>query len=153
MTVHRDLQTLAAALAPVEREAASLPWSAQDPWRSTTHLGIADGLPLVDLHGLSVRLGLAAVDAALAADLASGAVILVTGRGRHTGGHSKLRTAVLAHLEEQDGVRVVPRGAARVEVVLDEDRARKARAGMGLLFWLFVALLLLGLVAAVLNRL
>ena len=41
----------------------------------------------------------------------------------------------------------------RIWVVLDEDRARKARAGMGLLFWLFVALLLLGLVAAVLNRL
>lgn len=150
MTAQDDVQLLARNLGPVETQAASLPWSAQSPWHCTTHLGISDGLPLIDLHGLSVRLGLEVVEIVLAADLATGGVLLVTGRGRHSGGRSRLREAVIGKLEDNEVPFVLP-SPGRVRVVLDETRYRRSRPGMGLLFWLFVVLLLLAVGATLLD--
>jgi hypothetical protein len=113
---------------------------------------VANGLPCVDLHGLSVRLGLQVVQTVSAGALQTGGAVLITGRGNHTGGRSKLREAVLAHLDEHQ-IPFRPLGPGRVELILDAERVRAARPGMGLLFWLFVLLLLAGVVAAVLNRL
>lgn len=107
-----------------------------------------NGLACVDLHGLSVRLGTRVVAEALGADLSAGGFVVITGRGNHSGGHSKLRTAVEAQLREAE-VWFAPQGPGRFEVQLDSDRVRAARPGLGLLFWLFVALLVLGLAVSI----
>ena len=143
-------------MGPVEAEARRLPWAAERLWTVGSHLGTSNGLPLLDFHALSVRLALNALEVACDTDLATGGVVVITGRGRHTGGHSKLRTAVMAWLDERQesgdlAWRVLDPG--RLEVVFDQERVRGARPGMGVLFWLFVALLLLAIAAVVLNRL
>jgi hypothetical protein len=132
----------------VEERARTLDWAAERPWTRRTHLGASDGLPLIDLHDLSVRLALDAVNAALALDLGTGGLVLVTGRGRHGGGRSPLRDAVQQALSAR-GLQVAPRGPGRLEVVVSPDRAKGARPGLGLLFWLVVALAVAGLLAAV----
>ncbi len=144
MSLHADLLTLRNNLEAVERRATSLPWSARRPWRCTTHLGVAGGLPTVDLHDLSVPLALDAVERIVALDLNCGGVVLITGRGRHTGGRSRLRDAVLSRLHQR-GIPATPRGPGRVEVVLDPRRLHAARPGMGLLFWALVALLVVAM--------
>lgn len=152
MSVQADLHGLSEALAPVEVAARSLPWSAQDPWRCTSHLGVSGGRPLIDLHGLSVRLALQVVACVVDTPVRTGAVVLITGRGNHTGGRSKLRDAVLNDLRER-GLPFSPRGPGRVEVILDAGRARRSSPGLGLLFWLMVALLILAVIATIVNRL
>lgn len=152
MTAQADRHALSVTLAPVEEAARSLPWSAQKPWRCTSHLGVSDGRVLIDLHDLSVGLALDVVERVVEAQPTTGAVVLITGRGKHTGGRSKLREAVLADLQRR-GLRFVPRGPGRVELILDGERARRSAPGLGLLFWLMVALLLLAMVATLVNRL
>lgn len=146
-----DLRRLREILVATENDAADLPWAQERPWRADTHLGTADGLPAVDLHDLSVRLALDTVARVLGGDLQTGGVVWITGRGRRSGGVSPLRRAVLGLLEAREGVVVRPRGPARIEVIVDPDRARRARPGLGVLFWLVVALAVLGLIAAALD--
>ncbi|MEZ4317360.1 MAG: Smr/MutS family protein [Myxococcota bacterium] len=144
MPLNDDLHRLAAELESVAEGARALPWAATRPWSPRTHLSSENGLPLVDLHDLSVRLALDAVRRTLDAELDTGGCTFMTGRGKHTGGHSRLRAAVEGELLQRQSAgacRVRPVGPARFEVVLSEDRVRTARPGMGLLFWLFVALL------------
>lgn len=115
-----------------------------------------NGLPLLDFHSLSVRLALRAMEVVREADLATGGLVVITGRGRHTGGHSKLRAAVIDWLDAHQATAVLtwsPIDPGRLEVVFDAERVRSARPGMGLLFWLFVLLLLLAIGAVVLDRL
>ncbi len=151
----QDLSTLGAVLGPVEQKAKQLPWAGERPWTRSTHLGSTNGLPTVDLHSLSVRLALEVVHAVLESDLECGGAVLITGRGRHTGGHSKLKNAVLAELERHQStgrIAVRPLGPGRTEVIVDEARVRQSRPGMGLLFWLLMGLLALAAAAVVLNR-
>jgi hypothetical protein len=137
-----DADRVASALEALEPAARDLPWARERPWRAARAVRMVDGLVAVDLHGLSVKLGLRALEILLEADLAGGGFIVITGRGNHTGGRSKLKDAVAARLSEAS-VAFHPRGPGRFEVVGDAERVRRARPGMGLLFWLFVALLLL----------
>lgn len=114
-----DMKALEDALREVERRAAGLPWAKQRRWRVGTHTTWEGGWPVIDLHDLSVKLGIAVLDALEKGDVA--AARLVTGGGRHTGGHSKLREAILAEARSR-GWRVSPVGRARLEVVRDEGR-------------------------------
>lgn len=109
----------------------------------------------MDLHDLSVKLALEVVELLLDRPPEQGGVVLITGRGNHTAGRSKLRDAVQGRLERaaEQGVRFAPRGPGRFEVVFDPDSVRKARPGLGLLFWLFVVLLVIGAIAALVKRL
>ncbi|MBN2800198.1 MAG: hypothetical protein JXX28_13750 [Deltaproteobacteria bacterium] len=136
-------RALRRALLPIEQRAAELPWAHERRWRAQTHAWVEGGVTVLDLHDLSVKLGLEAVDLALTVEHAAGGLTLITGRGKHSGGRSPLREAVLTHLAEQG----VPHYAARpgrVEVVWDEGARSRARGGLGCLFWLTVAALIAG---------
>ncbi len=146
-----DLERLRGALQDVEKRAASLPWAHERQWRAQTHVGKAGNAVLVDLHDLSVKLGLAVVEvvARLGPGLDTGAVVFVTGRGRHVGGHSVLRDAVTRRLGElgtQKGWSVRPAGPGRVRLVIDPAAASD---GMGWFFWAFVILLIAAIVLVV----
>lgn len=84
---------------------------------------------VLDLHDLSTGLAVRAVErvAALAQSLEGGAVVLVTGRGRHSvSGRSALRSAVravLVELARSRGWDVHPLGPARLALVVDRGRA------------------------------
>lgn len=103
MGLDDDLLGLQRALASIEARAVDLPWARERPWRARTHLDVADGRVALDLHDLSVRLALDALGLALALELGTGALVLITGRGNHTGGRSTLRDAVLAELDVRPG--------------------------------------------------
>lgn len=156
MSAVRDLQRLAEALRPVERGARGLAWNKERPWKPETHLWVERGLVVLDLHDLSVRLALDALDAVVeqAEALDGGAVALVTGRGRHSvDGRSRLRDAVgeaLAEVAEQRGWAVRAPRAGRYVLVIDPDRAPRAATGaLGPVFWLGVAVFVgLAVVAA-----
>jgi hypothetical protein len=150
-----DLDALVAALAPVEARAAGLPWARVRPWRAAERVR-AGGLPVIDLHDLSVAVAVDAAERALdaAPGLAAGGVVLITGRGRRSGGVSRLRVAVLERARQvaaARGWRAGPDGPGRVRVVVDPSRAARAEGGLGPLFWLLVVALILGLAAVLLG--
>lgn len=150
MDLNDDLQHLAAALGPIAERSRDLPWAKERAWTPRTHLGTAGGLPAIDLHDLSVRLALETLETACRAQPSTGGVVLITGRGRHSGGRSRLREAVRSQLEglQESGELVFHTPApGRFEVVFDRERVRASRPGMGLLFWLFAALLMLAVLA------
>lgn len=130
------------ALGDVEQRSRDLPWAKTQPWRRETHLWVEADLPVVDLHDLSVRLAVRAVDAVTEVSLDVGAVVFITGRGNHSGGVSRLRRAVLQRLQEQR-FPVQIEGPGRLWQV--RDRSKIASRPMGLLFWLMVGLLGLGI--------
>ena len=150
-----ELHRVRSSLAEVARRSRDLPWGKERPWRPETHVGVEGGIVVVDLHDLSVRLGVMATEQVLDTELDGGAVVFITGRGRHSVGPSRLRQAVLDRLLEQAGERgwqVRPQGPGRVLVVTDPERAPATAAGrLPALFWL-VVLLLGGAVVVVLGR-
>ena len=140
MTTRHDFQTATHALQETQERAQSLPWANESSWRCEGRLGESGADLLVDLHGLSVPLGVRAVQAIaeIAPSLDCGAVVFVTGSGNHTGGISRLRNAVL-HLTQEiaddHNWRAHSEGPARVRLVFNE--ARVAAEGYGVLFWMF----------------
>ena len=145
-----DVQRLRAGLLDIADRARTLSWNAERPWTPPTHVWGEKGSPVVDLHDLSVKLGVACVDAVLeqADALKSGAVIWVIGRGSHSlGGKSPLRAAVqdrLLEAAEERGWRLRAGAPGRLVLVLDEGKATAAAGGrLGLVAWgailLFVA--------------
>ncbi len=142
---------------PIAERARSLPWGKERPWHPDTHMWEEAGLTTIDLHDLSVRLGLEVVDALeeLGAELPSGAVMLITGRGKHTMGRSTLRDAVadaLIDAAQRHGWRVFPRGPARFVLITDEARAPASATGKpGLLMVLFALLVLVALLVSWFN--
>jgi hypothetical protein len=130
-------------LTAVERDAASLPWARERRWTARTHVRIEGPWLLVDLHDLSVALAIRVLDALETADVP--AFRLVTGSGRHTGGRSKLRDAVIREARSR-GWSVTPLGPARLEVVRD---ARRSPTGGPIpwVVWVVLALVVVGLLA------
>ena len=83
----------------IEEAARTLQWNDERPWRVQSHTWTDKGVPFVDLHDLSIRLALDAVD--IGVELKLPCIGFITGRGRHTiDGHSRLREAVHGHLNE-----------------------------------------------------
>ena len=143
-----DVTTLRALLTDVTEGARTLPWARQRPWRPETHVGYEGEIPTLDLHDLNVRWGLAAVAVLDDAELSCGEVRVITGRGRHTGGVSKLRQAVsgkLVAVAERRGWRVYPEGPGALRVVIDPTRV--ARRPPSLMVVFFVVALTAGLYA------
>ncbi len=106
--------------------------------------------PVVDLHDLSLRLGVAVVDTleVLGPELQCGEIRLITGRGRHTGGVSRLRDAVFGALRDvagRKGWEVRQDGPGRLHLVLDPELVAARRTSP--LVWLLVAVLTAGLYA------
>ena len=142
----QDEERLHTALAPVQQKAGELPWAKERPWLVSQQVRQVEGVPTVDLHGLSIPLGERAAQACLEVlpQLNAAAVMFITGRGRHTGGISRLKEAVnslvVAHARE-NGWTASPRGPGRILVVADPSRAPSAASGrLPLGFWLVVVL-------------
>lgn len=142
----RDLQRLARQLGHLEDKARSLEWNAQRPWRPQTHIWTEKLVPMVDLHDLSIRLALEALEGVVevAGEMDCGAVCLVTGRGRHSvDGRSRLREAVQeeAHsLCRERGWVCRDSQPGRLILVMDAARAPAwASGGLGLAVWIGIA--------------
>lgn len=127
------------ALAGVEREAARLPWAGERPWRARERATLTHGVLTLDLHDLSVRLALEAVERARVAGEDFGGMLMITGRGRHSGGASPLRQAVLEQLQARGEPYSQP-NLGRVEVTWDSRKLSRARGGLGAIFWIVAAL-------------
>ena len=147
-----DVHRLRAALLPVAEEAKRLPWYAERPWATGTHIDWLQGLPAIDLHALSVKTALQATTLAceLGPDLQSASIYLVTGAGRHSMGRpAPLKRAVHGWLRaraQDRGWSLHAQGQSRVLVVFDASRAPVALPGsVGLLETLFTVVLLAGL--------
>lgn len=107
---------------------------------------------VVDLHDLKLRLAKKAVDLIVAAapELGHGAVIFVTGRGRHSVGKAVLPEAIASKLQavvaEHPGWQTRPGPAGRLVLVIDPALApRHLQGGMS---WLAAAVLLAVALAA-----
>lgn len=147
-----EFKALEGALKGVQSKAAKLPWAKERAWRVKTHLRLGGhGLIELDLHDLSVPLALEAVGLLIEAAPETGAAVLITGRGKHSGGVTRLRDAVQADLEAR-GLPCVPRGPGRLQVTWDAAAAGRSATGGGLLLW-FVGLAGLAGAAATLWRL
>lgn len=135
-----DVARLREALAGIEDDARSLQWNAERPWQPDTHVWEEGYVAVVDLHDLSIKLALEAVEQAAEVELGGGAVHFVTGRGRHSiDGRSRLREAVVeALLELSDahhwGIREPQPG--RVTLIKNADMAPTSATG-GLDWWVW----------------
>lgn len=140
-----DLKRLAEALSPIEPLADKLPWAADRPWRTDSHLWAESGLPTVDLHDLGPALAkrVIATLGEQGEGIESGAVCLITGRGRHSVGRAVLPQVVGEALHEIAGThgwRVRQGPAGRIILITNELTAPRAATGaLGPGFWLGVA--------------
>ncbi len=140
-----DIDRLRAALAALEPEAAALPWAAERRWTCATHVRWEGELPLLDLHDLNARLAGRAVEAAAAVggELETGALRIVTGRGRRSIGPGvlgQIASGKLAKARDQQGWSYHPSGAGAYVLVTDPARApRSATGGLGWGCWLAAA--------------
>lgn len=141
-----DTARLRRALAPVQAAATRLPWADERRWTGQSHVWDEGGLPVVDLHDLSVKLARQAVDAVAGAapELSAGAVCFVTGRGTHSLGPARLGRAVsgaLGHVARAHGWRHGLLRPGRQVLIFDPRRAPAAATGrLGWPFWLGLAL-------------
>ena len=102
---------------------------------------------VVDLHDLSIALALEAVDRIAETGLETGAVHLVTGKGKHSvDGRSRLREAVeqrLAELCVAQGWAFRTPMVGRFTLLTDSEAAPPAAAGrLEPVFWVAVAVFL-----------
>lgn len=118
------LDPLLRALREVEGEARELPWAHERAWRVETHVWTEEGVLVIDLHDLSVRLAELAVRQVgeVAGQLSVDRISFVTGVGRRSVGPPKLGRAVkgeLARLCKKRGWSYAPGRSGRWELVLD----------------------------------
>lgn len=147
-TLNADLARLRQQLAPLEAEAAELPWAQQRPWRTATHLRPEGELVQVDLHDLNARCARRAVRLVTqaASDLDSGAVGFITGVGSHSIGPGVLGDVVareLRNIAPRHGWSYHPNGKGAFILITDPARApARATSQLPPLFWLVAALFL-----------
>lgn len=145
MSAEHDVRVLQSALLPVQDRARTLPWHKERAWTVDSHVFVDKQVPTIDLHDLSIKLGVLTVELLTQAsgDLQCGAVTLITGRGRHSvDGRSRLREAVgeeLAQACDDHGWSMRQGSPGRWILVLD-DAAAPARASGRLEPWLVVAM-------------
>lgn len=153
-----DIERIVAALADVERDATRLPWAKERPWIAASQVRMVEGVPTVDLHGLSIRLGQATAQALLpiVQELDAAALQFITGRGRHTGGISQLKEAVnrlVLAAARENGWTASPRGPGRILVVADSSKAPSAATGgFPVYFWIFLLFVAFAIAAIVYDK-
>jgi hypothetical protein len=152
-----DILALHEALGSIAAAATSLSWADQRPWTLETHVFWTEAIPTVDLHDLNAKLAKSAVRACCEVPLETGAVFFITGTGRHSVGPGVLGGVVKTELKRACKGRTWrfrPAGPARFVLITDPQRAPSAATGqLGVLFWLFVLLLLAGIASAIWNNL
>ncbi len=153
MALPPDVRRVRQALAPLGTAARDQRWDDARPWRARTHVWDEGGVVVVDLHDLKVALAKRAVDGVLrvADELEGGAVVFVTGRGRHSAGKAVLPEVVAGKLhaaaQDRPGWEARPGAAGRQLLVLDPARA-PAHVGTGLAWGARLVLVALALAAA-----
>lgn len=119
-------------------------------------MGLEDGRPIVDLHDLKARNARSALDAllAVAGELESGAVLVVTGRGSHSLGPPVLRKLagerLAAAAARTDGWSLHPHGTGAWVLSTDPASAPARRASWFLV--VFFALLAIALAWLLFGR-
>jgi hypothetical protein len=90
-------------------------------------------------------------------ELDAAALQFITGRGRHTGGISRLKEAVnlvVLAAARENGWTASPRGPGRILVVADSSRApTAATGGFPIYFWLFIAFVAFAIAAILYDKL
>lgn len=133
------------ALVEIEPKADKLPWADERPWRCASHLWAEGGLPTIDLHDLGPALAkrVVSIVSVHGEELKSGAVCLITGRGRHSIGRAVLPQVVgdaLQAVATDNGWRVRQGPAGRIILITNELLAPRAATGaLGPGFWLMAA--------------
>jgi len=151
-----DVARLRAALEALEADADQLDWAAQRPWRVATHVRWEGELPSLDLHDLNAKLARRAVDALMgeAGALQTGAVRVITGRGRRSIGPGVLGDLVRSRIGNrlEQGWRFHPSGAGAYVLVTDPRKApRSATGALSPWFWLGVIAVLALLIYSLLT--
>ena len=152
-----DAKRIQHALQRIERDARKLPWAKERAWKTDTHVWVEDGLPVVDLHDLSVKLGRKATERVIKLSLGAGAVSFVTGQGKNSIGPPQLKGAVGSILmkasKANDGWSFRPDGPGRYVLITDPDKApRVAQTSLPGGFWILLVLFAAALLFAVLNN-
>jgi len=133
-------------LGSIESQADQLPWAAERPWRTSSHLWAESGIPTIDLHDLGPALAKKVVSllAEEGEGLQTGAACLITGQGRHSVGRAVLPQVVgdaLDHVAHEHGWRVRAGRTGRILLVTNELVApRVATGGLGPVFWIMTSL-------------
>lgn len=140
MTEHPDIHPIRVALDQVQKEAKTLDWAAERPWRTDSHVWEEGGVVTVDLHDLNASLAkrVLALTTEMGPDLEGGGIIFVTGQGRHSVGLPVLKSitvGMLVRLERERGWRQRDLGAGRVLLAVDEERL-PGRYGPGTPLWI-----------------
>jgi hypothetical protein len=153
-----DVRRIQHVLSRIERDAKKLPWAKERPWKTDTHVWSEDGLPVVDLHDLSVGLGRKVTERVIKLTIGTGAVSFITGQGRNSIGPSQLKGAVSSILmravDQNADWSLRPDGPGRYVLITDPDKApRIAQTSLPVGFWLLIAAFLGVLLFAVLNNL
>lgn len=151
--LHADLATLARSLQRIERDARKLAWSDERPWRVESHVWSEDGFPVVDLHDLSVKLGMRCVNQVLKNPPSTGAICFITGVGRHSVTTPQLPQAVQGKLAsaQADHPQWMVRmgGPGRIVLVTDPEQApHAALSSLPKGFWWLVAFIVAGVIFA-----
>lgn len=136
-----DVKRLQDAFVDIESAAKLLPWADENPWKVRTHVGLENNVPIIDLHGLSSKLGkkLLRLLIRTASRLETGACIIITGQGTHSIGEPTLRKiaiSVLGQAAIDNGWGFHTRGAGRLVLVTDVNKAPIHATGkLGKVFW------------------
>jgi hypothetical protein len=151
--VHRFQQSLGR----VERDARKLPWASERQWKTDTHLWAEDGVPVVDLHDLSVSLGRKVTERVIKMTISAGAVVFITGQGRNSIGPAQMKGAVASILSDavasNAGWSFRPDGPGRFVLITDPERApRVAQTSLPIGFGMLIAALASALLFAILNN-
>ena len=132
-----DLDLLRDRLLEIEKPASQLTWARENParaWTVRTHTSIEKGVVTVDLHDLGRKLAQRIVQICenQGADLRTGAVRFVTGRGRHSVTGPVLREVVadaLVKACKRNGWGMHAEGGARFILIIDPEKAPASATG------------------------
>ncbi len=150
-----DLEFLSLKLGHIEKRARQLPWAEKRPWKTASHIWLEHALPTIDFHDLGQSLAKEVLDTVVLAaeQLESGAVMLITGSGKHSlGNHAVIKTLVHEHLRQatqENDWEFSPRGPGRFVLIFDRERAPPIATGrLGIGFWVIALLFLAALFTA-----
>ena len=152
-----DVRRIQHALQRLERDARKQPWAKERPWKTDSHVWEEDGLPVLDLHDLSISLARKAVERVIKLDINSGAASFVTGQGNNSIGPGQMKGAVSSILmkscKKNEGWSFRPDGPGRYVLITDIERApRIAQTTLPAGFWVLIILFFSALLFAFLNN-
>lgn len=155
-----DVGILRKRLRSVQADATGLAWAKERPWRVSTHVFWQAEMPTVDGHDLNAKLMKRVLAEVLdvAPSLRTGAVLVVTGRGRHSLGAGSVLAQIvqgtLGRAAAEQGWHLTSWGPAAWVLVVDPAKApRTATGGGGWGLWLLFVGFVAAAAAAVLHEL